>query len=217
MKAEFFFDPTCPWCYLGQVRFMRALQMRPNLHVDVRWNAFLLHPDVPLDGVDRQAYLIRKFGGLPRVNRLTKAVMAACQAEGITIHFERVKRLPNAVHSHRFIKFAAHQGLVIPAVETIFAAYFKHGIDIGNIDELIELGAELGLDEIQLAHYLYSDTDIATILGDNSRALRLGVSGVPCVVLADKFAISGAQESHILVKLLDVAYENQTELQAIQR
>lgn len=217
MKAEFFFDTTCPWCYLGQVRFMRALQMRPQLYVDLRWNAYLLHPDVPLDGVDRQAYLVRKFGGLPRVNRLTKAVVAACQAEGVVINFDRVKRLPNAVQSHRFIKFASYRGLVIPAVETIFAAYFRHGIDIGNIDELIELGAELGLNEIELAHYLYSEADIATILGDNSRAHRLGVSGVPCVILDDKFAISGAQESHILTRLLDVASENQTELQVIPR
>ena len=213
MKAELFFDTTCPWCYLGKVRFFRALKQRPDLQVDIRWASFLLNPDMPLEGANRQSFLIRKFGGLPRVNRLTNAVMAACESEGVPIRFDRIERLPNSVHSHRFIKFAGHLGLTIPAVDTIFTAYFRHGIDIGIIDELIELGTELGMPEAELAHYLYSDTDIGTILGDNSRAHRLGVNGVPCVVFNDRYAITGAQETHVLTRLLDVAAESQLEAQ----
>ena len=211
MKAEFFFDTACPWCYLGKTRLVRALRQHPDVTINLRWSSFLLNPDMPLEGAERTAYLIRKLGGAARVQRQTNAVASACMAEGVGINFDRITRIPNTVHSHRLIKFAALRGLAIPALDTVFAAYFKHGVDIGAIDELIELGTELGLDELELAHYLFSDADIAEILGDTSRAHRLGVSGVPCVIINDRFAITGAQETHVLSRLLDLAAVNDPE------
>jgi predicted DsbA family dithiol-disulfide isomerase len=76
---------------------------------------------------------------------------------------------------------------------------------------LIELGGELGLDDLDVARFLYSDLDFSTVMSDNTRAHRMGVTGVPCVVVDEKFAISGAQESDVLVRLLDLAAENQME------
>ena len=211
MKAEFIFDTVCPWCYLGKVRFVRALRLRPELRVSVRWTPFILNPDLPLNGTDRQSYLERKLGGAARVQRLTNAVLEAGREEGVKINFERIYRIPNSLHSQRFIKLAAEYGLVIPAVDLVFKAYFKEGIDIGQIEELIELGLELGIPEIETASYLYSDTDFSTVINENARARRLGVAGVPCIIFDDRFAISGAQETSILMHLLDLAAENNFE------
>ena len=211
MKAEFIFDTVCPWCYLGKVRFVRALRLRPDLRIQIRWTPFMLNPEMPLSGADRQSFMERKFGGPSRVQRLNNAVIEAGKAEGIKFNFDRMYRTPSSLHSHRFIKFAAQYGLQVPAIDMVFKGYFKEGVDIGQVEELIELGVELGMSEIELARYLYSDLDFATVLNDNARTHRLGVSGVPCVIIDDKYAISGAQETDVLLRLLDVAAENQFE------
>jgi predicted DsbA family dithiol-disulfide isomerase len=211
MKVEFFFDVICPWCYVGKVRFARALRQRQDYRVDVRFTPFLLNPDLPMGGVDRQTFLERKLGGPSRVQRLNNAVMEASKAEGVRFNFERIYRTPNSIHAHRLIKFATQMGLAIPAIDTLFKSYFRDGVDVGQIEDLIELGGELGLDDLDVARFLYSDLDFSTVMSDNTRAHRMGVTGVPCVVVDEKFAISGAQESDVLVRLLDLAAENQME------
>jgi predicted DsbA family dithiol-disulfide isomerase len=40
---------------------------------------------------------------------------------------------------------------------------------------------------------------------------RLGVSGVPCYIFEEQYAIAGAQEPEIVARLLDIAREAQLE------
>ena len=211
MRVEFVFDTICPWCYVGAVRLVGALSSRPDYRVAIRWTPFILNPDMPYGGADRQSYLERKFGGASRVHRLNTAVTETGRGEGIVFDFDRIKRTPNSLHSHRLIKFAARFDKESQAGILIFKSYFTDGIDIGRIEDLIALGERLGLPQRDLADYLYSDADFAAVVGDNARAHRLGVNGVPSMIFNDRFAISGAQETVVLRRLLDLASEDQTE------
>ena len=211
MRIEFIFDTVCPWCYVGKRRFERALRSRPHTRVDVLWRPFLLNPDIPLEGVDRRSYLDRKFGGLARVQRIHGAVAEAGKAEGIAFDFDRILRTPNSLNSHRLIRFAGSLGREAETVEALYAAYFTHGRDIGDIEVLLEIAAALGLPEEDTARYLYSDADITAVMNDNARAHRLGVNGVPCVVLDGSYALAGAQEPDILLRLIDIVREGETE------
>jgi len=40
---------------------------------------------------------------------------------------------------------------------------------------------------------------------------RLGVTGVPCYILDDRYAVSGAQEPDMLARLIDIARETEPE------
>lgn len=211
MRIDFIFDTVCPWCYVGKRRFLRALAQRPGARVDVRWRPFLLNPDIPLEGLDRATYLDRKFGGPSRINRIHGAVAAAGREEGIDFAFDRITRTPNTLHSHRLIRFASQMGREGDVVEAIYHAYFCEGRDIGLIDELTAIGAALGLPEGPLRTYLLGDADIATVMNDNARAHRLGVNGVPCLILDGAYALAGAQEPDILLRLIDIAREGEAE------
>ena len=211
VKVEFVFDTVCPWCYVGKRRFDRALAELPDLRAQILWRPFLLNPDLPLDGIDRAAYLDRKFGGAARVQRMFAAVTAAGQAEGIDFAFERIRRTPNTLHSHRLIRFAAQRGRESETVDAVFSAYFLEGRDIGDLRELIEIGRHCGLDALELAVYLASDADITQMMNDNGRAHRLGVNGVPCLIIDGAYALAGAHEPDILRRLIDIARETQAE------
>lgn len=211
MRIEFIFDTVCPWCYVGKRRFERALAQRPGTRVDIRWRPFLLNPDIPLDGIDRRAYLDRKFGGPSRVQRIHGAVAAAGQVEGIEFAFDRITRAPNTLNSHRMIRFACGMGREAEIVEAIYHAYFCEGIDIGSVGELVAIGRRLGLPDAELEGYLLSDADLAAVMNDNARAHRLGVNGVPCLILDGTYALAGAQEPDILLRLIDLAREGEAE------
>lgn len=211
MRIDFVFDTVCPWCYVGKRRFERALAQRPDARPHITWRPFLLNPDLPLEGIDRQTYLDRKFGGPARVQRIHGAVQTAGRTEGIEFAFDRISRTPNTLHSHRLIRFASQEGREPETVEALYRAYFCQGRDIGQLDELIRIGAELGMAEASLADYLLSDADIAAVMSDNSRAHRLGVNGVPCMILDGTYALAGAQEPDILLRVIDIAREGEAE------
>lgn len=211
MKIEFIFDTVCPWCYVGKRRLERTLAQRPGARVDIRWRPFLLNPDIPMGGIDRNAYLDRKFGGPARVQRVHGAVAAAGEAEGINFAFDRILRAPNTLNSHRMIRFAGGFGREAETVEAVYSGYFCEGRDIGAIAELIDIGRSVGLPGHELESYLLSDADIAVVMNENARAHRMGVNGVPCVVLEGLYAVAGAQEPDVLLRLIDIAREGEAE------
>ena len=66
MKLEVYSDTICPWCYVGFARLQQALAARPELAVEVAWLPYELNPDLPPEGEDRKAYMLRRFGDVNR-------------------------------------------------------------------------------------------------------------------------------------------------------
>ncbi len=205
MQLDVIFDTVCPWCYIGKRRLERAVAMRPNANIDIHWRPFMLNPDIPNDGIDRTAYLIKKFGSETRVRRVYGAIGEAGHSVEIEFAFDRIQRTPNSVSSHRLIRYAAHFIDVAPMVEELFESYFVGGIDIGDTNVLVDIGVSYGLEPAALRAYLESDADVAAIYEENARAHRLGVNGVPAFAFQGSMVISGAQEPEVLVRVLDAA------------
>ena len=199
------FDTVCPWCYIGKRRMEQALALRPHVDIDLVWRPFLLNREIPADGIDRTAYLIRKFGSEARVRRIYGAIAQAGESVDIDFAFDRIDRTPNSVDSHRLIRYALLNGADPRIVETLFFEYFIEGLDIGRQDVLQEIGARDGLDGAAIGAYLNSEEDIDFVYDENTRAHRMGVNGVPAFVFNEKMVISGAQEPQILARMIDAA------------
>jgi predicted DsbA family dithiol-disulfide isomerase len=212
VRIDFVFDTVCPWCYIGKRRFERALAQRPHAHARIYWRPFLLNPDLPALGVDHRTFMERKFGGSTRVQRMLNAATLAGRTEGIDFAFDRIARVPNTIQSHRLVRFATQWGCAAEVLEAIYHAYFHDGRDIGDVDELIAIGAEQGLSAQDLSAHLLSDDDRFSLLGENTRSHRLGINGVPCLILDGLYALAGAQEPDILLRLLDIAQESEAEV-----
>jgi predicted DsbA family dithiol-disulfide isomerase len=205
MEIQMIFDTVCPWCYIGKRRMEQALALRPHVDIDLVWRPFLLNREIPADGIDRTAYLIRKFGSEARVRRVYGAIAQAGESVDIDFAFDRIDRTPNSVDSHRLIRYALLNGANPRIVETLFFEYFIEGVDIGRQDVLQEIGARDGLDGAAIGAYLNSEEDIDFVYDENRRAHRMGVNGVPAFVFNEKMVISGAQEPQILARMIDAA------------
>lgn len=211
MRIDIIFDTICPWCYVGKRRLEKALAQRPLVRPEIRWRPFLLNPDMPPRGIDRKTYLEGKFGGPYRVKQMYAAVAAAGEQEGISFDFEQIARTPDSLPSHRLIRLAASMGCAGLAVETLFSAYFTQGVDIGDESELLRIGMELGLARAAIGRALHDEEDTNKILSENGRSHRLGINGVPSYVFNDNYALAGAQESDIFLRLIDLARENEAQ------
>ena len=205
MEIQVIFDTVCPWCYIGKRRLEQALALRPHVGVDLVWRPFLLNREIPTEGIDRTAYLIRKFGSEARVRRIYGAIAQAGESVDIDFDFDRIDRTPNSVDSHRLIRFALRNGAGPRIVEILFFEYFIEGLDIGRQDILQEIGERAGLDGNAIGGYLNSEEDIDFVYDQNTRAHRMGVNGVPAFVFNENMVISGAQEPQILARMIDAA------------
>jgi predicted DsbA family dithiol-disulfide isomerase len=205
MEIDIIFDTVCPWCYIGKRRLEQALATRPQIKARPNWRPFLLNPEMPPEGIDRTAYLIKKFGSESRVRRIYGAIGEAGQSVEIDFAFDRIGRTPNSVDSHRLVRFAERQGRADQVVEALFLEFFINGRDIGETDTLVRIGADNGLERRALARYLESDDEVRLIYDENARAHRLGINGVPSFAFNGKLVISGAQEPQVLIRLLDAA------------
>ncbi len=207
VAIEVAFDLICPWCFLGTRRLMRALRRRSEMVVELVWRPFLLNPDMPRAGMARVDYVTRKFGSEERSRRLYGQITELGAAEGVRFRFERIARTPSSVDAHRLVRLAARESGSVAAqvVDALFTAHFAQGRDIGEARVLASIGGEFGLDPLAIRMLLGGTEMIDEVHGENLRAHRLGINGVPCFVLGERMAIAGAQEPEVLERLLDVA------------
>jgi predicted DsbA family dithiol-disulfide isomerase len=208
MRLDIYSDAICPWCYIGKHRLERALSKRPQRGLTLQWRAFQLNPGMPPEGMERNAYLEAKFGGVERAQRMFEMVRAAGLGEGIEFAFDRIKRTPNTLNAHRLVRFAAARGKQSRMLDALFAAYFLDGRDTGSARVLTEIAGEVGLERAAVRLYLQTEADVETVLGEDRIARRLGITGVPCFVFNGRFALSGAQEPEALFQLFDLARQD---------
>ncbi len=211
MHIDIFSDVICPWCFIGKRRLERALVERPQPSLSVRWRAFQLNPDMPMEGMDRTTYLDRKFGGRENAARVYNAIQQAGAQEGIAFDFERICRTPNTLPAHQLIAFAGDAGDQDPLVEQLFRLYFFEGADIGDPEVLIQAAADSGLDSDAARKCLANNTGLEAAQAEDMQARRAGIQGVPTFILNGRYSLSGAQEPEVLFQLFDVAREESKE------
>lgn len=204
MQIDIVSDTICPWCYVGKRRLERALKERPELDVTIEWHAFQLNPEMPIEGVDRETYMTRKFGSEQRVTEIFDSIAAAGRQEGIPFAFDRIARTPNTVNSHRLIRWAEPAGCQDAVVELLFRRYFEQGKDIGAIDVLVQIAVEAGLEGADAERFLSGTDGVEDVRAENVAAHRLGISGVPCFIFEKKYAVSGAQEPEVFFQVFDM-------------
>jgi len=208
MQIDVISDTVCPWCFIGKRRLMRAMASRPDIAFDVKWRPYRLDSTVPKGGMDRQAYMRAKFGDDPmRIVEMHKLIAQEGAKEGIEFDFAAISRRPDTLDSHRLIRWAESHGVQDEVVERLFIAYFENGEDIGDLRLLADIADLCGMDGIEVAQMLDSDTDTALVEREDQIAHEMGVIGVPAMIFGGKLAVSGAREPEVLVSVIDRVVE----------
>ncbi len=193
-------DVMCPWCYIGKRRLEQALETIDDIDVAIQWRPYQLDPTLPREGRDRKEYLENKFGGPERAKEIYARIEDAGRDEDLDFKFTAIKVSPNTIDAHRVIRWAINEGEEVQGklVERLFQLYFMEGAHIGDHDVLSEAASEAGMDGDVVRSLLATDQDRDAVEREIATAQQMGVTGVPCFIIDNKYAVMGAQEpAHI--------------------
>jgi predicted DsbA family dithiol-disulfide isomerase len=207
MRIDIYSDTVCPWCYLGKRRFDLAVAARPQYEPVVVWRPFELNPDVPVEGVDRETFMAAKMPDQARLEQAHAELERQGEASGIHFRFDLISRVPNTRRSHLLIAHAARRGLQAAVKDRLMRAYFEEGCDIGDLDELVRLGAEVGLNAAEARNALILRVGQDGVVAAERHASVLGITGVPTYIFDGQYTISGAQEVGIFARVFDQVAE----------
>ena len=203
LPIEMVSDVVCPWCFIGKRRLERALALRPDIPVEVRFRPYFLNPWVPREGMSREAYLTTKFGSPERYQGIAQRVRATAAAEGLDYAVDKISRQPNTRDAHRLIRWADGIGKAADMKQRLMDLYFTEGADLSNRAVLVQAAADVGLDPEDVRAALDSNKDIAEIEQEVEAAKEAGIQGVPYFILDGKYAISGAQAPEALAQAIE--------------
>lgn len=171
VQIDVWSDYVCPFCYLAEPP-LAQVEAEAKGAVQIRWRAFELRPE-PEPTLDPQGDYLRDIWA--------RAVYPMAQARGMNLRLPPVQ--PRSRLAHEAAAFAADHDRASALQHAIFRAFFEHGADIGQVDVLVQLGQEVGLDATSLRAALAAGTQRPRVLEDQALAQSFGFSGVPATVV----------------------------------
>jgi predicted DsbA family dithiol-disulfide isomerase len=197
IQLDIYSDPICPWCYIGKIHLERALETLNENPFHIKWHPFQLNPEMPKNGMDRKKYLEQKFGSISGFASAYRPVIEHTKKFNIDLKLDKIQTTPNTMNAHRIINWAVLEDCQNKIVSELFKAYFVNGLDIGNNKILAKLASKYFMDEKSILRLLNSDNDISKIIDKDRTARRMGIKAVPMFIVADQYAVSGAQTADL--------------------
>lgn len=210
LTVDIFSDVMCPWCVIGYKQLEQALAMlEGEIAAEVRWHAFELNPDMPPEGEELAAHMLRKYGRAPDAASTAQMVGMAERA-GYDMRYlgpepEPERRLYNTFLAHKLL----HWALVTagPEAQTrlklaLFDAYFQQRRDVSDRGVLLDVVASVGLDRAA-AETALDDPMLAQAVREEQQDARAAeINAVPAMIIEGRYLIPGAQDPATYVHLL---------------
>ena len=207
-------DVVCPWCFIGKRRLENALELVPDILVDINWRPYFLNPWIPRDGIDRQTYLETKFGSAERYAVIAERVVAAAALEGLLYASDAISRQPNTLDCHRLILWSRSATDPGNMKQRLMELYFSEGADLSDPNTLIQAAVDCGMDGDLVRRLLASDADVDRIENEANSAKEAGIDGVPCFIFGGSTIVTGAQSPEYLASAIERTAKQLTKLQA---
>jgi predicted DsbA family dithiol-disulfide isomerase len=161
-------------------------QFSDEFHVDVTWWPFELHPETPPEGRDLTA-LVERRGSEYRDHLRSYAAEA-----GITLASNR--HLSNSHRSLELAEFARDRGKFDAVHDALFKVYFEEARDVGDLDVLLQVAADAGLDPEEFRFETLIGRYAALVDQATATAREKGVTSTPTMIFDDRFVLTGAQD-----------------------
>ena len=204
MTIKIWSDYACPFCYIGEKRLEKALSQIDG-EFKIEFKSFELDPTasekVTSSTVERFA---KKYGmSIDDAAQRIEQISMMGRREGIDFKYIST-RYTNTFDSLRLTKFAQEKGHE-EIIEKLFDAYFTKNLELADHEVLKKIAADCGLDENEVAEVLNSDKYAEEVRRDEYEAAVNGIHGVPYFVIADKYALSGAQPADVIKQAIEDA------------
>ena len=195
-------DVVCPWCIVGFRQLDLALKEQ-NVLANLRWHPFELNPNMPPEGQNLREHIAEKYGSTPAQSQQARDHLTQLGDElGFRFNFDDDSRIMNTFAAHQLLGWAEAQGRQHPLKMALFEAYFTNQQDVSQSEVLLDAAQAAGLDRDAAQAALTSGDHIAPVREKQQFWTSRGVSGVPSMVFAGKYLVTGAQGAETYSDLL---------------
>ncbi|WP_047986493.1 DsbA family oxidoreductase [Ornithinibacillus californiensis] len=211
MKITIWSDFVCPFCFIGQSHLDKALKSFEHAdEVEIEYKSFLLMPDAQNFPGQDYAQNFANLKGMPiqQAQAMLKNVTDMAEASGVDINYD-IAKLASTTDAHRVFQYAKEQGLGNEFFKRFYAAHFSEGEVISDVDTIVRLAEEVGLDGAKVRNILGSEENADKVNQEISEARTVGVQGVPFFVINNKYAVSGAQPVEQFEYVLNQVWEEE--------
>lgn len=190
VRVDVWSDFVCPWCFLASTS-LEKLEAEGKL--ELIWHAYELRPkgSPPMP----QAYRDRIEAGRPQMEAM------AIERYGIKMMHGPIGIDSRAAHIGA--KYAEEQGVGKAYHDAMFRAYWEKGLGIDQEGVMMDVAKSVGLEPEAFAEALETPKYLHQVLADITQAQALGLQGVPAMIFASKYLVSGAQPYEVLSKVVD--------------
>lgn len=204
LRIDFVSDVMCPWCAVGLASLEQALaRLGDEVQAEVHFQPFELNPQLGPQGESVTEHLQKKYG-------LSEAQLADNQERirqrgaelGFTFNTEGRRRVVNTFDAHRLLHWAGIEGRQSALKHALLVAYFTEGRDVSNHATLVEIAVSAGLDSQRANSILASDEFANDVRELEQEFQRMGISGVPAVIVNRRHLISGGQPVEVFERAL---------------
>ncbi|MFD2205339.1 DsbA family oxidoreductase [Kiloniella antarctica] len=194
IKIEMIHDIVCSWCPIGYNNMKAALgQVNGELDAKINFLPFELNPDMRPEGEEIESHLTRRSGWTKEeFLRYRTNLIETAKKANLTYDFSKRTHYYNTLNAHKLIHWAEKFDKQETVNQALIEQYFTHGMDVGNIESLLDLAVSQDLDRQQTKEALSSDKIVREIHEKQLRINRLTVRSVPTFIINEQHLVPGS-------------------------
>ena len=205
MLIDIFHDTVCPWCRIGKKHLFDALAQWNKEAVNIRWHPFLLDNTVPTSGYEFRSFMQERKGiKEEQLQHLFNYTRRAGEAAGVKLNFDEIRLAVNTTLSHQLINLAP-TNIKNNVVEAIYQAYFEDGLNLGDIDVIVAIGAAHQMDSTELKLQLSGNVALDAVVAESAFARLNGITSVPFFIINNKIKVDGSYSVEVFLEALNRA------------
>lgn len=118
------------------------------------------------------------------------------------IYFNKMKKISNSKLSLEASHFAREKGKFAEFHNLVFQAYFLEGKDIGELQTILDIAGELGLDTLSLEKSLKEGVYSPLLASSREMGKKYQVTGLPTFIINGNNKIVGAQQYEVFTRAI---------------
>lgn len=204
LRIDFVSDVVCPWCAVGLASLEQALaRLGDDVQADIHFQPFELNPQLGPEGEGIAEHLRKKYGlSEAQLEENQERIRQRGAELGFTFNMEGRRRVVNTFDSHRLLHWAGIEGRQSALKHALLVAYFTQGRDVSDHATLGDIAVSAGLDP-QRAHSILASDEFADEVREQEQLFqRMGISGVPAVIINRRHLVSGGQPVDVFERAL---------------
>ncbi|TPG85654.1 DsbA family oxidoreductase [Brevibacillus laterosporus] len=136
VKIKVYSDYVCPFCFLAKAPFEEAIEGKD---VEVEWMPFELRPSPSLQ--------LDPWNDPSKLSGWNSFIAPTAEKWGVNMKLPHMSPHPYTHVAFEGYHFAKEQGMGTEYNNRVFKAFFQEEQNIGEIEVLVKLAGEIGLDE----------------------------------------------------------------------